>query len=73
MASVGLEEMTSSSLLGEYLQESIDGRHILLRGKYRGAFLDTIPKGYIRKFVLVKLIDDLTEKEHELFEACLDE
>jgi hypothetical protein len=65
--------MTAGSLLGEYLQESINGRHLLLRGKYRGAFLDTIPKGYIRRFVLVKLVDELTEREQELFAACIDE
>jgi hypothetical protein len=69
----GFEEMTAGSLLGEYLQESINGRHLLLRGKYRGAFLDTIPKGYIRRFVLVKLVDELTEREQELFAACIDE
>lgn len=70
---LGFEELTPSTMLGAYLSESIDGRHILLRGKFRGAFLDTIPTGYIKRFVLVKLCDELTDRERELFEACIPE
>jgi len=68
---LGFEELTPSTTLGTYLSESVDGRHILLRGKYRGAFLDTIPTGYIKRFVLVKLLEELTDRERELFEACV--
>ena len=69
----GFEELTSSTNLGAYLSESVDGRYILLRGKFRGAFLDTIPTGYIKRFVLVKLLEELTDRERELFEACVPE
>jgi hypothetical protein len=69
----GFEELTTSTQLGSYLAESVADRYVVLRGRYRGTFLDTIPKGYIKRFVLVKLLDELTDRERELFEACVPE
>lgn len=64
----GMEELSQSFQLGDYLQQTPNGRHILLRGKFKGGYLDSIPRGYIRKFLLVKCVDDMTATEKELFE-----
>lgn len=69
--SLGIEEMEEwdarEHQLGEYLAFSA-GRYILLRGKYRGAFLDTVPRGYLRNYVLNKWRDSFNEEEEQLFE-----
>jgi len=64
----GMEEISGYQQIGDYLQEVEGGRHIILRGKFKGGYLDTIPRGYIRKFILKKWIDGMTEEELELFE-----
>jgi len=63
----GRQELSPHRALGDYLQRFPDGRYIILRGKYKGAYADTVPRGYIRKFILTKCIDDLTPSELELF------
>jgi len=68
MSKRGLEELGDAALQGGYLQRLPTGRCIVLRGKYRGAFADTVPRGYIRKFVLVKWRDNLNPAELALFE-----
>ncbi|MHC4620544.1 MAG: hypothetical protein ACYTEQ_22580 [Planctomycetota bacterium] len=69
MAKRGMEELEGGmTSLGSYLQQFPGGRCIVLRGKYKGAYADTIPRGYIRKFILVKWRDDLTPAELALFE-----
>ncbi len=64
----GREELSGLAFRGDYLQQAPNGRYIILRGKYRGSYADTVPRGYVRKFVLVKWIDDLTEDEQAIFE-----
>ena len=50
---------------GETLQPYRDtGRYIILKGKYRGSFIDTVPVGYLEKIVLAKW--DMTEKERRI-------
>lgn len=53
---------------GDYLKEDASGRHILLRGKYQGAYLDTVPKGYVGRFLLQTCRDDMTPQEVALCE-----
>jgi hypothetical protein len=64
----GLEEFEGPRDLGVFLMEIPGGRHIMLRGKFRGGYLDTIPRGYLRKYVLQKWIEDMSEEERTLFE-----
>lgn len=64
----GMEELADAPLLGSYLQRVPGGRYIVLRGKYKSAFADTLPRGYVRKFILVKWRDDMTPAELKLFE-----
>ena len=62
----GLEELADLRQ-GEALQAYRNtGRYVILKGKYRGSFVDTIPRGYIRKVVLDKW--DLTDDERAIFE-----
>lgn len=64
----GIEIDDDELVFGDYLHPTPDGRYTLLRGRYRGAFVDTVPRGYIRNFILEKCIEDLTRKERQLFE-----
>lgn len=64
----GREELTGPRPLGDYLTETRDNRVVLLRGKFKGAYLDTVPAGYIGRFLLVKCRGDMTPKEIELCE-----
>jgi len=64
----GREEMAGQRHLGDYLQELPNGRCIILRGKYRSSYADTVPRGYIRKFVLKKWVDGMTPDEQAIFE-----
>jgi hypothetical protein len=73
MSMVGFEELDDTHLVGPYLNAFGNGRYIVLRGKYKGSFLDTIPKGYIRKFVLTKWVEDMTPYERTLFTAAAEE
>jgi hypothetical protein len=61
-------EPFTTRLLGQYLQEERDGRITLLRGKWASAYLHDVPRGYVRNYILKTWIDDMTEKERELFE-----
>lgn len=64
----GREELEGPRPLGDYLTETKSGRAVLLRGKFRGAYIDTVPAGYIGRFLLVKCREDMTPKEIELCE-----
>lgn len=64
----GREELTGDRPLGDYLLQREDGRIIILRGKFRGAFFDTVPAGYIGRFLLAKCRDDMNPREIELCE-----
>ena len=64
----GREEMAGRRHLGDYLQELPNGRCIILRGKFRGSYADSIPRGYIRKFILEKWVDGMTPDEQAIFE-----
>lgn len=62
------EELSYPRALGSYVQQlSPEGRCIILIGKYKGSFLDTVPKGYVRSFILKKW--ELTPLEQKLFEV----
>lgn len=67
----GLEELDDMRPLGDYLQRFPNGRCILLRGKFKGAYVDTVPTGYLEKFVLEKW--DLTEAERDIIEELVEE
>ena len=54
--------------LGEFLQEEEDGRITLLRGKWSSCYLEDVPRGYVRNYILKTWTDDMTEEEKELFE-----
>lgn len=62
----GREPFTTRTL-GEYLQEEEDGRITLLRGKWSSCFLEDVPRGYVREYVLKQWLDDMTDEEKELF------
>lgn len=64
----GREELTGPRPLGDYLQETQEGRVVILRGKYKGAFFDTVPAGYIGRFLLQKCRTDMTPQEIKLCE-----
>jgi len=54
--------------MGDYIQRMPNSRYILLRGRFKGGYLDTVPSGYIRNFILKKCIEDMTPTEIELCE-----
>ena len=60
-------EIENTNALGDFLYLDADHRYIIARGKFRGAYADTIPRGYIRNFILKTCRDELTNKELELF------
>ena len=64
----GVQELTGPRQLGDYLLKTDDGRHTVLRGKYKGAFIDEIPGGYIRHYILLKWADSMNPAEQQLFE-----
>lgn len=65
----GREELEGCTRpLGDYLVELPGGRHLILRGKFKGSYADTIPRGYIRNFLLKKCQDNMTDEEIRLFE-----
>lgn len=65
----GREELESGPRpLGDYFQMMPNGRVIILRGKFKAAYLDSIPGGYIRNFLLKKCKQDMTPREIELCE-----
>ena len=51
---------------GTFLRQC-GSRFIMLFGKYSGAYADTIPRGYIRNYILKKYEDDLTDTEQAVF------
>lgn len=65
---LGREPFTTR-LLGNYLQEEEDGQITILRGKYASCFLDDVPRGYVRNYILKNWTEDMSEEERELFEA----
>jgi hypothetical protein len=62
-------EAFTTRILGNYLQEEEDGQLTLLRGKYASCYLQDVPRGYVRKYILKAWIEDMTDEERELFEA----
>ena len=61
-------ELSYPLMLGDYLQQQTpEGDCIILRGKYKGCYLNTVPKGYVRSFILKKW--ELTPPEQILFET----
>lgn len=62
-------EFTAPPLLGNYLHRTKNNRVTLLRGKYKGAYLDTIPVGYVGQFLLTQCREDMTTEEIKLCEA----
>jgi hypothetical protein len=62
-------EAFTTRILGNYLQEEEDGQITLLRGKYSSCYLQDVPRGYIRKYIMTAWIEDMTDEERELFEA----
>lgn len=62
-------EFTAPPLLGNYLHKAKDNRVTLLRGKYKGAYLDTVPVGYVGQFLLTQCREDMTTEEIKLCEA----
>lgn len=67
----GREEMNDAQphAIGDYVQRVAGGRYIVLRGKFKGGYLDTIPRGYVRNFLLKTCREDMTPLEIELCEA----
>lgn len=67
----GREEMDEGrpQPIGDYIQRTSGGRFIVLRGKFRGGYLDTIPRGYVRNFLLKTCREDMTPHEIKLCEA----
>jgi hypothetical protein len=61
-------EPFTTRLLGQYLQEEEDGRVTLLRGKWASCYLEDVPRGYVRNYILKAWVDDMSEEERELFE-----
>lgn len=61
-------EAFTTRILGNYLQEEEDGQLTILRGKYASCYLQDVPRGYVRNYILKTWIDDMTEEERELFE-----
>lgn len=66
-------EPFTTRLLGEYLQEEEDGRITLLRGKWASCYLEDVPRGYVRNYILKAWVDDMTDEERELFEQRIKE
>lgn len=66
----GREEMNDAgpAAIGDYIQRMANGRYTLLRGRFKGGYLDTVPSGYLRNFILKKCIEDMTPTEIELCE-----
>lgn len=64
----GVQELTEASQLGDYLQKVEGGRHIVLRGKFKGVPLDEVPGGYIRHYILLSWADSMNPAEEKLFE-----
>lgn len=66
----GREEMNDAgpAAMGDYIQRMANGRYILLRGRFKGGYLDTVPSGYIRNFLLKTCKEDMTPTETELCE-----
>ena len=65
----GLEELGEPDVYGNALQPYRNtGRFIILKGKYKGSFVDTVPKGYLEKVVLAKW--DMTDEERTIITAC---
>lgn len=62
-------EFTDPPVLGNYLHRMKDKRIVLLRGKFKGAYLDTIPVGYIGQFLLTQCRTDMTTEEIKLCET----
>lgn len=68
--SEGLEELGEPDAYGNAIKPYHDtGRYIILKGKYQGSFVDTIPRGYLEKVVLGKW--DMTNEERAIITACL--
>jgi len=59
-------EYSEGQPLGDFLQK-YPGGVLLLRGKFAGQYLHSVPRGYVRKYILVNWIDDMTPRELELF------
>jgi hypothetical protein len=66
-------EPFTTRLLGQYLQEEEDGRVTLLRGKWASCYLEDVPRGYVRNYILKAWVDDMSEEERELFEQRIKE
>ena len=64
----GREELTGPRPLGNWLLQHEDGRVTILRGKFAGAYFNTVPAGYIGRFLLQKCRDELNPRELELCE-----
>jgi hypothetical protein len=48
MAKRGLEELSDSVRNGEpFLTQYENGRYVILQGKHKGYYLDSIPSGYL--------------------------
>ncbi|MGD9209121.1 MAG: hypothetical protein PVI90_00020 [Desulfobacteraceae bacterium] len=62
-------EFTNPPVLGDYLSKTINGRIILLRGKYKGAYLNTVPTGYVKNFLLKQCYEDMLPEEIKLCET----
>jgi len=65
----GLEELGEPDVYGNAIKPYRNtGRFIVLKGKYKGSFIDTVPKGYLEKVILAKW--DMTDEERTIITAC---
>lgn len=68
MAKKGCEELSTARALGDFLFQEKSGRCKVLRGKYRGRYINEVPRGYVRKFILTAWREDMNPLELEIFE-----
>lgn len=61
----GLEEVEYNPFGDALRPYRNSGRYIILKGKFKGSFVDSIPTGYLKKAVLDKW--DLTDEERRIF------